>query len=888
MTETCLHENEILDYVGGRLAGATLEAAEVHLDDCTRCRALVLEILAQPNSEPTLSNIDRYVVIRPLATGASGIVYAAYDPKLDRKLAIKLLFSNELMITREQLLAAKNRLQREAQAMAKIAHPNVVTIYDVGVFDDRLFIAMALLDGVSLRHWLSTPRSWREVVGVFSAAGRGLQAAHDAGLLHRDFKPENVVVNPAGDVWLTDFGLAKAARGSDNGGDVEAVNSDARPAPKNWTASLGTPAYMAPEQLRNEPLDARADLFSFCVALHEALYGQRPFAGTSEVERRETTRATPLPLEVKGRRQVPGWLRRIVLSGLHSDPERRPPSMQQLLAEIAKHTRPKSRALISSLAVAAAVALLCFGYQQQQRCQGADALLRTVWDQSQRDAVAAKLVDHSRGAEAMKLFESTVDIFGDRFRAAYRSSCEAAARKEIPAERYDLQTQCFRYELWQIQAETDLVLRSNEKTDIASLAARIPVPGDCLRTAALVPLPVDRQSQASIDAMMQQLANAKTLDDAGRKEDARAVLTPLLASALALNYPPLIAKVHYQLAVTFMLGDAPEALRLLRSVSLEADRANDDRTRALVAIKSADAEAYLGELAKADASLQDAKAVIDRLGDELELLASLETVAAKISQRREAFAEASHHAQLALEYERRRPATALATEAPLLVSLCRMQSDENAGEVAVKTCSEAQSAVESLYGPDHPRAAMVNNALGVALYAMGRKNEALAAYDHALATATKVWGEDNALVAPYLVDRAEVLTALDRPSEALQDCRKAYDIFSGAGAEHQPELVAVLINEADAERALHHYRQSWRLLDDADRLLAMDEASDAGIATVKLLRAKLLVAEGKNPGQTQRLLSEAHGWFAKKPAWHQLELAEIDKLISATAFKKSP
>src|SRR4051812_10268762 len=233
---------------------------------------------------PRGSAVGRYVVLERIGSGGMGVVYAAYDPELDRKVALKLLRPDRAGAAGEAAL----RLQRGAQAIARLSDPHVVAVYDAGTFGDQVFVAMELMEGRTLRQWLGEgKRGWREIVDVFVAAGRGLAAAHAAGLVHRDFKPDNVLLGTDGRVKVADFGLARPVGDADPGGGEAALMESpgsrgllATPLTE-WGVAMGTPAYMAPEQLRGERADARSDQFSFCVALWEALYGRKPFAGES-------------------------------------------------------------------------------------------------------------------------------------------------------------------------------------------------------------------------------------------------------------------------------------------------------------------------------------------------------------------------------------------------------------------------------------------------------------------------------------------------------------------------------------------------------------------------------------------------------------------------------
>jgi serine/threonine protein kinase len=227
--------------------------------------------------------VDRFIVHRALGMGGAGVVYAAHDPELDRTIALKLLL-RELADRAD----ARARFLREAQALARLSHPNVISVYDVGTAKGYPFIAMEYIQGQTFADWTAnSDASWSEIVSVLVKAGRGLAAAHAAGLIHRDFKPANLLVSVDGRVVVTDFGLAQAmkadADASPQGTSNQAGRNSALAESITRTGGvLGTPAYMAPEQQRGEPADARADQFSFCVSLYEAVFREHPFLRTIE------------------------------------------------------------------------------------------------------------------------------------------------------------------------------------------------------------------------------------------------------------------------------------------------------------------------------------------------------------------------------------------------------------------------------------------------------------------------------------------------------------------------------------------------------------------------------------------------------------------------------
>jgi serine/threonine protein kinase/formylglycine-generating enzyme required for sulfatase activity len=395
------------------------------------------------------------VILERVGSGAMGVVYGAYDPELDRRIALKLLKGDDASSQGEM---GRARLLREAKAMARLAHPNVIAVHDVGVFEEQVFLATEFLSGGTVRSWLAEePRTWRQVLAVFIAAGRGLAAAHAGGLVHRDFKPENLLLDKEGRARVVDFGLARessvlagggggldtengatvaiarkapvvagsidtpaaspagsaaSAASKDDGGAAadnvrapgpeaarralldaaareEAArqaatgnNAAAAAASRNAPATsrldtltrtgalMGTPAYMAPEQFLGEQMDERTDQFSFCVSLYEALFGERPFAGDTLLSLSFSVtegQLRPLPKD----RDVPTWIRRVVMRGLRKDPKERWPSMAALIAALEDDpaVRRRRRMIAAAGAVLVLASLVAAGAVVRHRRQ---------------------------------------------------------------------------------------------------------------------------------------------------------------------------------------------------------------------------------------------------------------------------------------------------------------------------------------------------------------------------------------------------------------------------------------------------------------------------------------------------------------------------------------
>jgi hypothetical protein len=364
--------------------------------------------------------VDRYVVLERLGAGGMGVVYAAYDPDLDRKVAIKFLRPQGVGGNDDRRRA---RLQREAQAIAKLSHPNVVSIFDVGVHDGQVFLAMEHLPGGTLARWLtSKKRSWREILETFVEIGHGLAAAHAEGLVHRDFKPDNVLLDRQDKPKVVDFGLVRLSAPLDEStsspGQTPVEGPPITPAVAAFAGDLtrtgamaGTPAYMAPEQFLGQPVSAQSDQFAYCVALFEALYGVRPFQGENVLLLAEAVlahRLTPPPPNAA----VPPWVRRVIERGLAVKPEARFPTMAELVRQLDR--RPinlKKAAAVGGVGVAVAAALVIVtsvvGGRARARAE-IEATTRRTLDEATRFAGEASEGD-KEGArlrvEALRLFD---------------------------------------------------------------------------------------------------------------------------------------------------------------------------------------------------------------------------------------------------------------------------------------------------------------------------------------------------------------------------------------------------------------------------------------------------------------------------------------------------
>jgi tetratricopeptide (TPR) repeat protein len=752
--------------------------------------------------------IGRFVVLGLLGKGGMGEVYAAHDPELDRKVAIKLLRAGAESESPE----GRARLMREAQAIARVSHPNVVVVYDVGTFARRVFIAMELCDGHTLRYWThARARTWPEILEVFAAAGRGLGAAHERGLVHRDFKPDNVMISADGQVRVMDFGLVQlrgdrsasgrwetsgparlaAAAGAADPDDEEDVRStqpvgaalarfdtsDGVPEVELTEAgvSLGTPAYMSPEQFRNEPVDARTDQFSFCVALYEAVYGERPFPGRTVHEISEAVRDGRVREPPAGR-EVPAWLREALLRGLRREPGERWPSMGALSAALEKHPTVESRRRF----VAAAAAKLD-GIWEAPR---GGAPVETPAKTEMRSAFLA--TGEALAAQAWQRTSEILDRYAARWSELYVEACEAThVRGEQSAEVLDLRMACLAEGRADLEALVRVLRRPTAEV-VENAVKAADALGTLERCAnvellrAVVRPPADPETRAEVDGLRGRLAEVRALCRVGRLKDGLAAGAPLVQAARALGYGPLLAEVL--LAVCRV----PEE----RGALEEAARLSEEAFLTAVACGHEEAAAEAGALLVGHSSLRPeaaevwgriTEALLRRIGGHDVLWGWLYTSRAGIRSRQGRPAEALEDERRSLGAKQR----ALAPEHPdIAISLGNIavyldevgQLDE-----AVAEGARAVALLEHGYGPEHPRTALARSNLSEFLARCGRWDEAADAAARALACFEQEADPDGLFVFVSLTALGIAHLGAGRLDEAVRALERA-DRIGGRGA----------------------------------------------------------------------------------------------------------
>jgi tRNA A-37 threonylcarbamoyl transferase component Bud32/tetratricopeptide (TPR) repeat protein len=510
-----------------------------------------------------------YEIVDYLGSGGMGVVYAARDPKLDRTVALKLLRPE--LITDDM----RARLMREAKLLASLSHPNLVHVYEAGEAEDRLYLAMELVDGEPLSSWLAKrPRTTREVLAIFRAIGRGLAAAHKKGVVHRDFKPENVLVDAEGQVKVVDFGLACASGDQTEGlSDQESVGLSRLTRPGSV---MGTPRYLSPEQFLGQPVDPRADLFAFCVALYEALFGQAPFAGDDLRTLSQNVLQEHIEHAPRGR-GVPSRIRRAVTRGLSRDASQRPASMEELL-NLLEDRPARGKLLAGSLAAAVGVGALAFALlppKPASTCAGGADKVAPVWGDAQRSEMSehfsAERAAHV--AATGRALVQDLDGYARDWEAAYAHACTESAGQPGPeAEAAYRHMRCLDRRLAEFDALVDTVTQVaptslGRKGSVST--GLFPI-ADCAATSSLAS-PVGAEGSQDASAVISALGRIRALRLAGLRQEAR-------AAAEALGADP---------------DTAPFAALRLEARILEASTDVDSKTSARIArLESAAREAH--------------------------------------------------------------------------------------------------------------------------------------------------------------------------------------------------------------------------------------------------------------------------------------------------------
>ncbi len=706
-----------------------------------------------------------------------GVVYEALDERIDRSVALKLM-----RLDTEQA-DDRARLRREAQALARLSHPNVVEVFEVGEHEGKAYVAMELVDGHPLDRWLRLRRrSPQEIVERFVQAGEGLAAAHAEDLVHRDFKPGNVLVGSDGRVRVVDFGLVRQSADSSS----QRAPEPGRPSPavlerfsrlrQTWSRELtrtgtmvGTPAYMSPEQLGGLPIGPASDQFSFCTALFEALLGVHPHVVGNDWQR--------LPFNVlegnlqrpRPERRVPPTLVRALIRGLSVRPEDRWPSMTALLHELRRSIAP-ARPRVGPIALALG-AVIATGLtwsavtQAPDHCDDLSTQMRARWNVQTRDAIQRAWQDPSLlgGSEAWARADDHMTHYADDWWAAYRETC--GLRDPVAAS-----VACLQRRIDTLGARLEIMAEPDETMvhNLVPMLSQLPSPHDCAggdpRPAATSE-PDDPVWAAELDEIDARL-------QAGQFETAASLLDTLMSRADLRASPRLAALVNLRLGLLQKLDARLDAAsRTFENAYLHAKQFGLDEAaaRAAIAMLQIHGEDLYRE-AEAERWAGHAYAEVQRVRDPV--LRSEYLNAAGRALRAKGDLEGAlhrHERALALQREHLPPGHHRTGDSLFHIGSClglRGRIPE-----ALEALRQSLAIYQEALGPRHPRVSRPLSNIGAFLLYAGRDDDALASFEQSL----EILGEafpDNSLATRYpYINISEIQASQGRHADAAQTLR---------------------------------------------------------------------------------------------------------------------
>ena len=787
-----LDDEQVARYVTSTATDLDIAPLERHIDGCSDCRLRVAALVrANRESSPKIegdvgigTTIGRYVVHATRGTGAMGAVLEATDPDLGRKVALKIVYELDAVVDARAL--------REGRALARLAHPNVVTVHDVGIWSGGVFLAMELVKGATLREWMTARRGWRATVRVFLDVARGLGAAHAVGLVHRDIKPENIVVGDDGRVRVIDFGLA-----------IDEASTG---------ALGGTPAYMAPEQRRGI-WDARSDQYAYMVTLYEVLHGKRPAA------------------DLVFDRSIPYWLRGVLRRGLAVEPGARFGDMAEVARTLERGLgRRRRHATIGGVLAVGAVAAGVAGVlapTAERSCDDGAARLTGVWDDARKQVIHTALLagKQTYAADTWRTVERALDQYASAWRGMHLAACRAARAGEQSQELFDLRMRCLDEQLARVRSLSDILATGGE--DVVRNAATTTLSLDPLDRCAdiralraVAPLPADPIARTRLEQARKLIDEAKALALYGRATRAEA----LLHMVPALDYPPLEAErllVVGRLART--AADYDRAETALRDAVREADKGGVDDVRIAALVELVDLVGIRkGNPTQALEIAKDATALLGRTGNDpvdrarvqrargevlsamgrhddavVELRAAADAIqrtlgplhpllAQTLNHLGNALVRSGHDVEARQTYER---AIAihkanLGEMHPTVVGV-----SSNLGPILLRAGDVAGA--EALYrraieitvanlGPDHPDVAVFYGKLGHLLRQQGRLDDALNAYASAERIYARKYGRTfHPYYAIAIASLARAKLMVGRAGEALADIQRAMKLLEG-------------------------------------------------------------------------------------------------------------
>ncbi len=735
--------------------------------------------------------VGRFAVLEELGRGGMGVVHAAFDRSLDRKVAVK-----SILFSRASSDASRRRMAEEAKAMAKLSHANVVHVYEVGEHENRVYIAMEYVDGPTLAGWLEAQHSATEVIDTFGGAGRGLAAAHRAGVVHRDFKPENVLITAAGVPKVADFGLAGVE-------SHETAESGSASGITKTGDCIGTPRYMAPEQHRGEAATPASDQFSFCVALFEALSGTHPFL-TDEIEDFvPAMEADRVATETE--RPIDRSVRRVLLRGLQHDARQRHPSMEALLDALAATQRSRKTWVGMGVAVAAigTAAIVAGRAEDEEPCFGVGDAIEETWSAETARALVSRFEASVPGAgrDLGERATRRLEDYASSWTEARVDACLATHRGEQSARRLDLRMHCLDERRFDFEGALDVVgsLEGDAILRVFDVVDGLPSLRACADGAALERLtPGDAAVEFAEEsrALRRRVATLKARLRAGQLEAARSEAEAVVAEAERIGDDRARAETLSWLGWRESQAEAyADAEPQLRDAFFIAAAAGLDEVVVGIAVDLANLEANDGSRDAASSWQDHAASALTRGGLRgSDLDAYLEHSRGVLDDVSGRHADAIVHFEQALTTLQRLDGEASRVEESAVRRSLGMalhaERRHDAARVQLETALELR---RGKYGDAHPLTIRALSALGALENDTGNYERALECLEEALAGARATLGRRNVEVANVANNLSSPLLELKRFDDAIDALELAASIYAELDG-HADDLGMVSFN----------------------------------------------------------------------------------------------
>ncbi len=806
--------------------------------------------------------IGRFIVLDRIGGGGMGTVFRAYDPQLDRRVAVKLLRPE---IARDDP-NAQRRMQREAVALAKLSHPHVVTIHEVDTIDGQTFLAMEYVDGVDVAQWMlehpvGSSARFAEAMDLLQQAGRGLVAAHSAGLVHRDFKPSNVLVGKDGRVRVADFGLVRAAGWCDDAGDSISGGSPDDSRVTQAGVMLGTVRYMAPEQQRGDDVDARSDQYSFCVTAWELLLGTSPWASGAD------TISVP--------DGAPRWIVALLQRGLHVDPAHRHPDMQRLLDALRRDPRKRRWIAVGSFvaAVAAGAVVTTIAHRRATLCDDGPAALAQVWNDERRTALERHFAELGvDGAdEAWTRSAARFDGLAHEWSATRDAVCDGGRRRgEIPAAEMEATFGCLDVRLAELDAA--LVVLESSGVEIAAgavaLAYGVGSPARCAdgRTHDAMRLPTDADRAHEVLALLRQLTEIRLIGEASDWDGALERLDAIDPQIEATDHFPLWSRAAMvRIDALERLGRAHEANDLVELAYWRALENGEDAMASALAAISATIMLRLEDHAAAADRLQYARVLGERAGVGDDERSRIEAVAARLSTVVGDYPEARRHSELAVALaeaawgaDHPATATALVNRAAVLY-----RQDDFVG--SVEAARRALAIREVALGRDALSSVSTRRNLASGLARLGRLDESLALDLEVLDAFTQWFGPHDRRVGSTLGDLGATSLFAARHADAAGYLRRAIAVFEARGSPDHENVLLARHNLAIALMGLDQFEEAIAIERDVLRRYEQVHGPDHPRVALALWGLGQALDHAGSYDEAERVLDRSHRiWLAKE------------------------